>query len=81
MRRDYLLISQYFGNFQEHFKCYCSLNSFGIYLFTVTMETPKTICEICSNLTIKTPERRHWHHSIVFIVNFDHIPHIVLVFS
>ena len=59
MRRDYLLISQYFGNFQEHFKCYCGLNSFGIYLFTVTMETPKTICEICSNLTIKTPERRH----------------------
>ena len=31
-------------------------------------------------LTIKTPERRHWRHSGVFIVNFEHISHLVLVF-
>ena len=31
-------------------------------------------------MTIKTPERRHWHRSVVFIVNFEHILHLVLVF-
>ena len=33
-----------------------------------------------SKLTIKTPERRHWRRSRVFIVNFKHISHLVLVF-
>ena len=32
-------------------------------------------------LTIKTPERRHWCGSGVFIVNFEHISHIAMVFS
>ena len=32
-----------------------------------------TRCEICSRLKIKTPERRKWRHSGVFIVNFEHI--------
>ena len=36
--------------------------------------------EICSKLTIKTPERRHWRRSSVFIVNFEHISHLALVF-
>ena len=36
--------------------------------------------EICSNLKIKTPERRHQRRSGVFIVNFDQISHIALVF-
>ena len=31
-------------------------------------------------LTIKKPERCHWCHSVVFIVNFEHISHLVLVF-
>ena len=34
----------------------------------------------CSKLTIKTTERRQWHLSGVFIVNFEHISYIVLVF-
>ena len=33
-------------------------------------------CKICSKLTIKTPERRQWHRSCVFIVNFEHISHV-----
>ena len=37
-------------------------------------------CEICSKLTINTPERRQWHRSCVFIVNFEHISQIVLLF-
>ena len=32
-------------------------------------------------LTIKTSERRHWCRSGVFIVNFEQMPYIVLVFS
>ena len=35
---------------------------------------------ICSKLTIKTPERRHWRLCGVFIVNFEYISHLVLVF-
>ena len=34
----------------------------------------------CSKLTIKAPERRQWRGSGVFIVNFEHISHLVLVF-
>ena len=44
------------------------------------MENTRTRCEICSKLTIKTPERRQWRRSGVFIVNFEHISHLVLVF-
>ena len=41
------------------------------------METLEKKCEICSKLTIKTPERRHCRRSrsAVFIVNFEHILH------
>ena len=51
----------------------------GIYLLKVNTRNTRTRCEICSKLTIKTPERR-WHRSGVFIVNFEHISHLVLVF-
>ena len=35
----------------------------------------KTICEICSKLTIKTPDRRHLCRSDIFMVNFEQISH------
>ena len=38
------------------------------------------MCEIYSELTIKTPERRHRRRSGVFVVNFEQISHILLVF-
>ena len=38
------------------------------------------MCEICSNLTIKTSERRQRSRSVAFIVNFEQISQIVLVF-
>ena len=41
---------------------------------------PRTRCEICSKLTIKTSERRYWRLSGVSTVNFEHISHLVLVF-
>ena len=38
------------------------------------------MCEICSKLTVKVPEKRQWCHFGVFIVNFEHISHLVLVY-
>ena len=52
----------------------------GIDLFKVNNRNTKTKCKICSKLTIKTPKRRHRHRSGVFIVNFEHISHLALVF-
>ena len=50
------------------------LNS--IYLFKVDNRNTRTICEVCSKLKIKTPERRlstpercHWHMWNLFRVN------------
>ena len=34
---------------------------------------------ICSKLTMKTPERRQWHRFEVFIVNFQHILYLFLM--
>ena len=36
--------------------------------------------EICSKLTIMIPDRRQWRRSGIFIVNFEHISHPLLVF-
>ena len=49
-------------------------------MFKVNNRNSRTMCEICSNLTIKTLERRQLRLSGVFIVNFEHISHLVLVF-
>ena len=38
------------------------------------------MCEICSKLTVKEADRRHWRRSVVFIFDFEQISHIVLVF-
>ena len=52
----------------------------GNYMFKVNNRNSKIGCEICSRLTIKTPERHHCGRSGVFIVNFDHISHLFVVF-
>ena len=52
----------------------------GIYLFKVNSGNARTICEIRSNLILKTPERRPLHHLGAFIVNFEQISQIVLAF-
>ena len=46
------------------------LHSTGNYLFKVNNRKTRTRCEICSKLTIKTPERRLIPCSSVSIVNF-----------
>ena len=42
------------------------------YIFKVNNINTRTKCEICSKLTIKIPA--------IFIVNFEHILHLALVF-
>ena len=41
-----------------------------------TIETLEKRCEICSKLRIKTLDWRHWRHSGVFIVDFEHISYL-----
>ena len=50
----------------------------GIYLLKADNRITRTRCEICSKLTINTLERRHGPG--VFVVDFEHISHLVLVF-
>ena len=45
----------------------------GIYMFKFNNRNTRTRCEICSQLTTKTPERRQWRRSDIFIVNSEHI--------
>ena len=49
-------------------------------MFKVNKRNTRTRFEICSKLIIKAPERRHWLRYDVFIVNFEHVSHLVLVF-
>ena len=51
----------------------------GNYMFKVNNRNTRRSCEICSRLTIKTPERRR-RRSGIFIVNFELILQLALVF-
>ena len=52
----------------------------NICLFRVNNRNTGKRCEKCSKLTIKTPKRRWWRRSGVFIVNFKHNSYLFLVF-
>ena len=70
--------SNLWKNFEEHLSTLrgsrwpFGQSSAGNYMFKVNNRNTRTRCEICSKLTIKTLERRHWRRSGVFI-NFEHI--------
>ena len=66
-----------YKHFIFHSNC---IHPANFYLLKVNNRNAETRCEICSKLTRKTPERRQWHRSGVFIVNFERISHLVLVF-
>ena len=51
-----------------------------IYLLNVNNRNTRTRCEISLTLTIKTTERHYWRHSGVFIINFEHILDLFLLF-
>ena len=44
------------------------VNSADIYLLKVNNRNTRTRCETCSNLTIKTIERRQWHLVLAFLL-------------
>ena len=52
----------------------------NIYLFKVNNRDTRTKCEIFSKLTVKTPERRHWHRSGVFISQLFLVSFFVVFF-
>ena len=52
----------------------------GIYLFKVSNENGRTICEINSVLTLKTLERRQRRCFLVSLINFKQISDIGLFF-
>ena len=72
------------GNISMAFKVFIQQNSNRTrnhdHLFKVNNRNSRKRYEICSDLKIKTPERRHWLSSGVFIVNFKHILDFFLVF-
>ena len=55
-------------------------NAARIYLFKVNNGNTRTVCEISSKLIINIPERHSQCRSDVFVVNFEHISFIALVF-
>ena len=67
----------------SHFLIYSLLfenNLANIYLFKFNSTNTKRRCEICSKLPIKTREPRQWRRSRVFIVKFEDISYLFLVF-
>ena len=51
-----------------------------IYLFKFNNKNSRKRCEICSKLTIKTPENVIEVVLLFFCVNFEYISHLFLVF-
>ena len=56
----------------QHSSCYPT----NIYFFKINNRNAIKKCEICSKVTIKTPEQHQRRHSVVFIVNFQDIAHL-----
>ena len=52
----------------------------NIYLFKVNNRNTRKKVWNMFKVNKKTPERRQWYRSDVLIVNFEHIPYLVLLF-
>ena len=50
------------------------------YLLKVNNKNTRKRWDICSKLIKKTPERRQWPRSGLFIINFEQISHLSLEF-
>ena len=59
-----------FSRFRLHYPGTC--------MFKVNNGCTSTVYQICSQSRIKTPPRRHWHLSGVFVVNFEHNSLVIL---
>ena len=71
-----------FAGFLLHVWEWNTLYSAGSYMFKVNNRNTRTRYEICSKLTIKTPERHHWIYfrtcSNVSIIIFDQVNAVCL---
>ena len=56
---DRTIVSVHVSSKRCHFKQLVLYNPANIYLFKVDNRNARKRCEICSNVTIKTPEGRH----------------------
>ena len=56
------------------------VSQLNIFLLTVNNKNSRKRCGTYLRLTIKTTERRQQHHPRVFIVTFEHVSHLSLVF-
>ena len=74
------MVSFYVSFVSNILRGYMSILTAGIYIFKVINGNSRKICEICSKLTIRTSERRHWQGSDLFIVNFEQMSYSALVF-
>ena len=56
---------------QKYISSYFCLKPYpaGSYMFKVNNRNTRTRCEICSKLTIKTLERRHWRVNTGWVIN------------
>ena len=52
----------------------------NIYMFKANNRNHRKGCGICSKLTAKKAEQRQWTLSGFFIVNFEHISHLFIMF-
>ena len=66
---------QFYGGRQ--FSGHRKNSSTNIFLFIVNNRNTRKRCEICSKLTIKSPQRR----STVFINTFEHVSYLFTTFS
>ena len=75
-----VIVSLFMKQFDDAISITVVSDPAGNYFFRVNNRNTRTRREICSRLTIKIPELRYWRRSGIFIVNFEHISHLVLVF-
>ena len=75
--REYCLFLK--GLPQRYVSLFQTENLWIIQLFKVNNKNTRKRREICSKLTIMTPERLQWRSSGVFIINLEHIPYLFLV--
>ena len=74
-------ITHYILNTVVIFKYWCSLCLLRKHLpAQVNNRNTRKRIEMSPKLTMRTPERRHWRRSGVFVINFEHILHHFLVF-
>ena len=69
LKNIFLPFSEFFWLFSIHLlQCHC------------LQYAPSQSAITCSKLTIETIEQGEWRRSGIFIVNFEHISHLVLLF-